>query len=306
MKKLLLLACASMMTVALGNGASKAALMDKKVTDNIIYITIDGKIEVGDDKKFHELTDHINEPEKIMVVLNSQGGNFYPGFDIADTIHLRGMKTATIPNGECHSMCAIIWVSGMTREVYRPSHISFHSVYNTNNNEVDLNSAVANALAGSLLGHVGLSYKAISWIMSAPSGSGHWLTPETAKEYGIAYDAFNEAPLSYAPDTTVVPKKVTTIPIVPTPAPASEETQELAYTTTTILRLWDRLSQNIKMLLPYGETLKAWSNEKCSWDQSTQTFWCPVYYGNVPGRVDARYVKTIQGEVLYDVLRKHS
>jgi hypothetical protein len=65
--------------------------------------------------------------------------------------------------------------------------MAFHSIYDGDTGEVSQGAAVQYAKVGAFLGHVGLSYEAVEWIMSAPSQSAHWLTPETAAQYKIRF-----------------------------------------------------------------------------------------------------------------------
>src|SRR5262249_19244655 len=150
------------------------------------------------DAKFLDLTTPVSEPEKIVVTLDSPGGLFEPGFRIANAIHLRGMTTMILPNASCHSVCAIIWLGGMERGAYKSGHMAFHGIYDGDTGEVSQGAAVQYAKVGAFLGHVGLSYDAIEWIMSAPSQSAHWLTPETAAQYRIRFVLLDDPHLHQA------------------------------------------------------------------------------------------------------------
>jgi hypothetical protein len=88
----------------------------------------------------------------------------------------------------------------------------------------------------------------------------------------------------------------------PAPIPAPATPHEIAYTTIVPLFLWDRFQAYSILTIPRGGAVKARSNEKCSWDANLLTYWCPVYYGTTPGRIDTRYVMDARGEIVNDVL----
>src|SRR5262249_34706607 len=157
-----------------------------------------GNIEVGDEKTFREKVGVLADPEKVVVTLTSDGSEFVTAFLVGDHIRLTGMTTF-VPTGKtCASACAFLWLAGRPRTFGGGARIGFHGVYVARTGQ---QPSVPNALLGTYLGYLGLGYDAVVWMVPAQPGAMHWLTAESAKKYGIAYQPLSlprAAPLAPA------------------------------------------------------------------------------------------------------------
>ncbi len=143
-------------------------VLSEGLTSDQKIISIRGPIEFGDDDKFFDLA---QQTEKAIVFLESPGGNVDTGISIGAEIAIRGFTTLVLDGDGCHSICAVIWVSGVRRYMSPDADISVHAAYRlVNNKDGDLElpeSGVANAKIGAFLNEVGLSRQAIEYFTMA-------------------------------------------------------------------------------------------------------------------------------------------
>lgn len=94
------------------------------------------------------------------------------GLSIAAEVGQRGFTTIVAPGAECHSICAVIWVSGSSRMMDSTSTIGVHAAYRNqamgDGTSLTSESGVASADIGSFLTHVGLSREAIRYFLRRP------------------------------------------------------------------------------------------------------------------------------------------
>src|SRR5262249_1581678 len=91
-----------------------------------IYVT--GQIETKDDVRFNQEIER-NKITRAVVVLNSPGGYFDPGIEIAYKIKEMGFTTYVPKETMCASTCAYMWLAGSTRYVQATAQIGFHAIY---------------------------------------------------------------------------------------------------------------------------------------------------------------------------------
>lgn len=89
-------------------------------------ILIRGPITSGDDERFYQLTKGM---ERASVFLESPGGVVDAGISIGAEIAMRGFTTLVLDGEGCHSVCAVIWVSGARRYMSPNASISVHAAY---------------------------------------------------------------------------------------------------------------------------------------------------------------------------------
>jgi hypothetical protein len=165
-------------------GAAQAATITVHPEDSYgrIFVDVAGDITLADIKQFSDKVAPLST-EKVYVSLSSEGGSAVAA-GIGDLIRLSGMKTLVPENKMCASICAIIWLGARDRYVgAQNTAIGFHGAYDVNTGQ----PGSTNVLIAAYLGHVGLSYSAIDWILGAPPLAIRWLTPETSKQYAIYY-----------------------------------------------------------------------------------------------------------------------
>src|SRR5262245_21808292 len=157
------------------------------------FITVDGDIREGDENMLAMRTMGI---ERAMVLLNSNGGRFDAGMDMARLIKKKGWDTGA---AHCTSICAVMWLSGANRYYRATSRIGFHGVFwavsDRNGNPVTnraFASSGANAVLGGYLAELGLSPKTIDTLASPGPGQMYWLETKNLKELGIKATRMND------------------------------------------------------------------------------------------------------------------
>lgn len=131
-------------------------------------IAVEGRIESGDSDRFYDLARGV---ENGLVFLQSPGGDVQEGLWIAAEIAYRGFHTVVVDGDGCHSICAVIWVSGAERYMADVASISVHAAYRlpdgTQEGSGLAESGVANAMIGAYLNEIGLSMEAIRYFTIA-------------------------------------------------------------------------------------------------------------------------------------------
>jgi hypothetical protein len=154
-----------------------------------VFVDVVGTINDEDFKTFKEKTDHLyptafgHSKKQVIVTLVSYGGSTSPALQIGDWIRKRGMSTF-VPGGRtCTSACALIWLAGVPRTVGDTPKIGFHAAYDPTTRR---ETGAGNAVVGAYLSYLGVGYKAIVFMTRKGPTSVEWLTPEAAKELGVA------------------------------------------------------------------------------------------------------------------------
>jgi hypothetical protein len=170
-----------------------------------VFVDVVGQINDEDFKTFKEKTDQVlpigvgHLKKQMVVALISYGGNISSALQIGDQIHRRGMSTFVPGDRTCASACALIWLAGRQRHVGDTPQIGFHAIHDT---RTQRESGIGNALVGAYLRDLGIDYKAIVFMTRAGPTSVEWLTPDVAKELGVAW-------------TTLQPPRAIPIPLQP-------------------------------------------------------------------------------------------
>ena len=155
-----------------------------------VFVDIVGTINDEDFKTFKEKTDQfyltaVGHPKKqVIVTLISYGGRINAALQIGDRIRKTGMYTFVPGDRTCTSACALIWLAGVSRTVGDTPQIGFHAVYDP---KTGRETGAGNAVVGAYLRDLGIGYKAIDFMTRKGPASVEWLTPELAKEFGVAW-----------------------------------------------------------------------------------------------------------------------
>jgi hypothetical protein len=174
-----LLALAATATVSAHAATFELVLPSNAPNQNMNFVLVNGDIEKGDFGKFETATKTVQG--RTVVVLNSKGGILLDGLAIAQEIRDRGFETEVDENAICASVCGVMWLAGTQRYATPTSHIGFHAASDAKGVE----SGVGSALIGAFLDHIGLSYSAIIYTMSAPPSGIEWFNMDKAKNLGI-------------------------------------------------------------------------------------------------------------------------
>jgi hypothetical protein len=185
-----------------------------------IFVDLVGKIEPGDAEVFQSKTGKILPTSvgrpKIIVTLVSSGGNTNAALQIADLIRRNVMSTFVPGDRTCTSACALIWLAGLPRMVGDTPRIGFHATYDEKTRR---ETGVGNAIVGAYLRDVGMSYKAITFMSIKGPSSVNWLTPDSAKDFGINWT------IVHPPRTSSIPQQPKYRAPPPPPQVAAEWTR---------------------------------------------------------------------------------
>ena len=147
-----------------------------------IFVDVVGDIVLEDDKTFQAKVGRPVDPEKVIITLVGDGGDALTAGAIGDIIRLTGMNTFVPVGQRCASACAFIWLAGAERFISSNAYVGFHGIYDPHTGQ---QPAMPNVLMATYLGYLGFSYGAVVWMLSPRQLAIHWLTAETAKQYGI-------------------------------------------------------------------------------------------------------------------------
>ena len=162
-------------------------------------ITIEGKIDYGDDRKFLDAA--LSVPNAV-VALSSPGGNLDAGLLVGRVIRRLHFTTVVAPDTVCASACAIAWLGGTRRVMSDTSKVGFHAAYIEQDGKTS-ESGMANALVGAFLNEIGLQSTAVRYVTQAAPDDIQWLSFADAKSLGIDVIRFED--LGDGQSTKVVP-----------------------------------------------------------------------------------------------------
>lgn len=148
------------------------------------WIVIQGQIVAGDEDTFYDLT---QGAERVSVLLESPGGEVEAGLAIGATIAANQFNTLVLDGDGCHSICAVVWVSGGRRYMSPEASISVHAAYRLGDGSGGPSeSGVANASIGAYLNEIGLTRNAIEYFTVArPEEPLLPITPSIAQSLDI-------------------------------------------------------------------------------------------------------------------------
>jgi hypothetical protein len=175
-------------------------------------IAIVGTIETADTETFQEKTRMLREA---VVLLKSNGGDVVTAIRIGEMVRAR--RFPTFVTDTCASACTLIWLAGSQRYMSSYAGIGFHQASNRDTGEV---SGAGNALVGSYLTRLGLSYDAVLYATSAPPDDIKWMTPADARHVGIDVRVLDPGERTEHP-ATAVPRTLSDLAVESDPKPAA-------------------------------------------------------------------------------------
>ena len=178
--------------IMLAAGSSMAATITVHEPDGEgrVFVDVIGPIDKDDFKTFKDKTDQLyptafgHSKMQVIVTLVSYGGSASPAWQIGDWIRKRGMSTFVPGDRTCTSACALIWLAGVPRMVGDTPQIGFHAVYDPTTRR---ETGPGNAVVGAYLRDLGIGYKAIVVMTRKGPTAVEWLSPDLAKELGVAW-----------------------------------------------------------------------------------------------------------------------
>jgi hypothetical protein len=192
--------------------------------------------------------------------------------------------------------CSLIWLAGAHRYLGEGAHIGFHGLYDADTGQ---QSVPANAMVGRYLGELGLGYAAIAWIVEPKPEEMHWLTPELAAKFHIAYQLVRK---DEAAQQTTPPREV--LPGPPRAAASDEPSKKFWFITTGDLHLraspdpkaldvlgpppFDVIRHGSKVHPEPGKCVVWWGSGRGVLD--ADNIWCPVSYNDHAGWANAAYL----------------
>jgi hypothetical protein len=178
---------------------------------NTYNVHIDGVINLNDDGVFDKVTKGLNGA-KVVVVLNSPGGNVLAGLGIGALIHDNKFSTQVPEKVTCTSMCSNIWLAGATRYAALDSKIGFHSAginVGKNGNQRTVRINEGNAVLTKYYLALGLSKQTATVLLAADPSDITWLNVGLAEGLGIEWTV-------YAPNRDAWKKTMEVIANTPT------------------------------------------------------------------------------------------
>lgn len=148
---------------------------------DVFQILMSGEIVPEDSDTFVKL---IEGHQKVSIALSGPGGNFRESLTIGSIIREKSYATQVLPDSECDSACALIWVSGARRYISPTSRIGFHAVSKTESGK-RVETGEGNAELGAYLNALGLRIEAIRFFTRKGPEDVSYLTPEKARQLGI-------------------------------------------------------------------------------------------------------------------------
>jgi quercetin dioxygenase-like cupin family protein len=151
--------------------------------NGVATVTVEGTLLVGDGDKFQEKTNAVRDA---VIVFRSEGGSTVDGIRIGEIIRSKGFSSLVVER--CASACALAWLGGRQRFMAAAAQIGFHAARDSSGQQ----SGVGNALVGAYLRGIGLPYKTVIFITTAPPSSITWLNVANAKQYSIDVTPLDE------------------------------------------------------------------------------------------------------------------
>lgn len=145
------------------------------------FITIIGRIEIGDGPKFVEAALKF---ERAIVLFESDGGALNGGIDIGKAIRLKNFETHVLDKTTCASACALAWLGGTKRSMSSTAKVGFHAAYRMENG-VARETGLGNAIVGAYLNSLGFSQKTVEFVTRPSPDLMEWLTFSNAEIHGI-------------------------------------------------------------------------------------------------------------------------
>jgi hypothetical protein len=269
------------------------------------FVDVVGDLADGDDKAFMDKVGTPAEPEKVVVTLMSNGGQ-PSAIGIGDFIRLTGMTTFVPAGQTCASACAFVWLAGAHRLAGANAHVGFHGIYDA---ATGLQPVLPNVILATYLGYLGYSYEAVLWMLSPRPLGAHWLTAETAKQYGIFFQALD-------PPRTVAlppgPESQQQRPVNPqvqpsSPAVSLRVVQDLHLRQQPDPRARDVLGPPPDDYMPKGSQVTVVSQCRL-WtisgrgEQDADNVWCPIIYRGYRGWANAYFLAFSDGHRLACVI----
>lgn len=192
--------------------------VDPDPSGDFVFITVEGELVSGDEKKFAQVA---LQNDMAIVVLNSPGGSTLAGVEIGRAIRLKGFLTYVPADTVCASACGYVWLAGVQRYMEKTSKVGFHASF-VQDNGVNRESGVGNAIVGAYLNSLGLSQNAIAYISSAPPESMTWLTFQDAESVGIDVKIPNETTPAATRENAPTPSDEEEIVVAPLEPPLAQ------------------------------------------------------------------------------------
>jgi hypothetical protein len=168
--------------------AADITVLDGGGGDVLGIISVKGFIDIGDDKKFTDITTGIL---KAIVFLEGPGGRIFAAMNIGLNIRKRGFETAVATEKVCTSACALTWLGGNSRHMGEGAKVGFHAARDKREDHEP--SAAGDASVGYYMRELAFPLQAVIFAMKAKPDDTAWLNTEDAQAYRILYDALTKA-----------------------------------------------------------------------------------------------------------------
>ena len=148
-------------------------------------ITLKGEISEYDYDWFWNAVKDIPSSKRVMVELDSPGGNVKAGMNIGLYIHYNKFMTMVMNGTVCTSMCASIWLAGERRFIEAGAYLGFHSTGIKGER-----SEQGNQILGDYYQKIGVRKDTADVLLSYDPMKIVWLTVEMSRVLGITYEVY--------------------------------------------------------------------------------------------------------------------
>ena len=181
-RKFTLVSIAALLSI-LGASASAAEISVRHVPRNHEAIVIfQGKIFLGDNVEFKERTRGLGN--NVFVFLDSPGGDISAALDIGNFVHTNRWTTVVTNGDRCNSACALIWLSGVYRELGMVARIGMHSAGTSQDNPPRRNEW-GNLAVTKYLQAIGIDERIVVRATAADPTSMQYIEYDEAKSLGL-------------------------------------------------------------------------------------------------------------------------
>lgn len=188
-----------------------------------------GEINRGDDLKLHNYVASLPASTHIKgISLESPGGNYVEGVNLATTIQASHLQTGVVGDGTCASACFILFASGSYKFVGAGARIGVHSA-SEEGEDTGLAQAVTTLMARKAA-ELGVPSDIIGRMVTTPPDRMAWLTPAELEEMHV--EIVEDDTNTYRPGSPLRPGQPAASVAAPTSsqlAPSPSRTRSPAY-----------------------------------------------------------------------------
>lgn len=145
-------------------------------------VILQGRILIGDEIEFRERTQKLLS-SKVFLFLDSAGGELSSALNIANVVHTNQWTTVVTNGDVCNSACAVIWFSGVHRELGMMARIGVHSA--GTRDDPHKRSAWGNLVVTKYLQAIGIDEALVQRVTAADPSTMEYIGYDDARSLGL-------------------------------------------------------------------------------------------------------------------------